>query len=367
MRFSPVLSVYIARKFLAAFFGALGLIMGLIYLFDVIELLRRAATHGNAGLLVILEMALMKLPQMVQTILPFAVMIGAMSCFWAMTRSRELVVSRSAGISVWQFLAPVLGVVALIGLFDVTAFDPLSARMYRLYERLEDQQALRSGSPLQVNEDGLWLRETHGDEVVVVHADHVWQRGLTLRLRTVSVFVTDTHMNFDYRLEAKTGVLGHNSFHLEDVALYRRERPVVLMPAYDFDTDLTMARVMDSFATPETVSFWELPGFIRFFESSGFSASRQKLYFQSMLASPLLLCAMVLLAAAFSVNPDMRSGGVAKRLAGGVVAGFLFYFFSKVIYALGLSATLPVLMAAWIPSLVAGLIGVAALFHLEDG
>ena len=90
MRFSLIISWYICRRFCAAFFGALGVIMGLIYLFDVVELMRRAATHGEAGLSVILEMALFKLPNMVQVILPFAIMIGAMVVFWNMTRSREL-------------------------------------------------------------------------------------------------------------------------------------------------------------------------------------------------------------------------------------------------------------------------------------
>ncbi|HVI51907.1 MAG TPA: LPS export ABC transporter permease LptG [Candidatus Sulfotelmatobacter sp.] len=371
MRFSPILSLYISRHFLVAFCGALGIIMGLIYLFDVVELLRRAATHGDAGFTTILELALLKLPQMVQTILPFAVMIGAMACFWTMTRSRELVVSRSAGISVWQFLAPVGGVVFMIGILNVTAFNPLSARMYQRYEQLQDDMALRGGNSgknsLQVGEAGLWLRETHGDEQVVIHADSVWQENLSLRLRGVSVFVSDNKEHFEYRLEAAVGLLQPTFFHLEQVQLYRAERPVEEFPAYDFDTQLTMERVQDNFASPETISFWELPNFIQFFEKAGFSASRQKLYFQSMLASPLLLCAMVLVAAVFSLRPDMRSGGIMARLSGGVVSGFIFYFFSKVIYALGLSSTLPVVMAAWIPAVVTGLVGMGALFHLEDG
>jgi len=368
MRFSPILSLYIGRNFLMAFLGALGVIMGLIFLFDVIELLRRASTHGDVGFGMILTMALFKLPQMVQLILPFAVMIGAMICFWSMTRSRELVVSRSAGISAWELLAPVAGLVLLIGIVNMTAFNPLAAVLYQRYEHLQDKMALRGASnPLQVGEGGLWLREMHGDEQVVVHANSVRQEGFELKLREVSVFVSDSREHFLYRLEATVGQLHSGFFHLEQAHLMRADRPVEDFPAYDFDTELTLARIQDNFASPETVSFWELPGFIRFFESAGFSANRQRLYFQSMLASPLLLCAMVLVAAVFSLRPDLRSGGLLMRLCGGVISGFVFYFFSKVVYALGLSATLPVILAAWSPAVVTGLIGTATLFHLEDG
>jgi lipopolysaccharide export system permease protein len=367
MRFSPILSLYIARNFLMAFLGALGVIMGLIFLFDVIELLRRAATHGNAGFDVILEMALFKLPQMVQLVLPFAVMIGAMTAFWTMTRSRELVIARAAGVSAWQFLAPVAAMAFLLGIINVIAFNPLAATLYQRYEKMQDQMLLRGGNPLMVGESGLWLRESHGEEQVVVHAGAVRQKGYDLMLRELSVYVSDSNEHLVYSIEASLGQLESGFFRLTDARFLRPGRPVEHFATYDLPTQLTLAKIQDNFASPETMSFWQLPGFIHFFESAGFSANRQKLYFQSLLSSPMLLVAMVLVAAVFSLKPNLRSGGILTRIVGGVVAGFVFYFFSKVVYALGLSSSLPVVLAAWTPALVAGLVGLAALFHLEDG
>lgn len=368
MRLSPILSIYIGRHFLSAFFGALGVIVGLIYLFDVVELLRRAASHEGAGFSVILELALFKLPQMVQLVLPFAVMIGAMTAFWMMTRSRELVVIRAAGVSAWEFLGPVMITALVIGIVNVVAFNPLAASLYQRYEALQDQMLLRSGgNPLVVGASGLWLREPHGEETVVVHADAVRQDGYELRLREVSIYVSDANEHFLYGIEAALGHLDNGFFHLTEANLLRPGRPVEHLPDYQFATQLTLAKIQDNFASPETISFWELPGFIHFFESAGFSANRQKLYFQSLLASPVLLVAMVLVAASFSLKPNLRSGGAMVRLVSGVVAGFIFYFFSKVVYALGLSATLPVVLAAWAPAVVAGLAGSTAMFHLEDG
>jgi len=368
MRLSLVLSWYICRRFLSAFFGALGVIMGLIYLFDVVELMRRAATHGDVGLSIILEMAFFKLPQMVQLILPFAVMIGAMIAFWGMTRSRELVVTRSAGISAWQFLTPVLGVALIVGVINVVAFNPLAATLYRRYEKLQDVMLARNnGDPLLLGESGLWLRETHQNDQLVLHASGVRQEGFDLLLRQVSIYVSDIDNHFIYGLEAATAQLQNGVLQLTDANRFKAGAPVEHFDKLDFTTQLTLARIQDNFASPETISFWELPGFIRFFESTGFSANRQKLYYQSLLASPLLLLAMVLVAAVFSLKPDLRSGGILMRVVGGVLAGFVFYFFSKVVFALGLSSALPTALAAWAPTFVAGLFGSGVLFHLEDG
>jgi lipopolysaccharide export system permease protein len=51
----------------------------------------------------------------------------------------------------------------------------------------------------------------------------------------------------------------------------------------------------------------------------------------------------------------------------GVAAGFLLYFATNLIYALGAAGSLPVVLAAWAPSLVVIMFAVAALLHFEDG
>jgi lipopolysaccharide export system permease protein len=54
---------------------------------------------------------------------------------------------RSAGVSVWQFLAPALALAALLGLFNLAAVDPIAANMYESYQRM-DQSLLRRNASL---------------------------------------------------------------------------------------------------------------------------------------------------------------------------------------------------------------------------
>ncbi|MBR9971827.1 LPS export ABC transporter permease LptG [Magnetospirillum sulfuroxidans] len=367
MRLSPTLSGYIGRQFLLAFASVLAVILGVVFLFDVIELIRRAAGRGDLGVANLLLMAVLKLPQMLHTVLPFAVLIGAMTAFWRLTRTHELVVARSAGISAWQFLTPVLVLVAGMGVIELTAFNPLAAAMYGRFQKMEDEILLGKTSSLDVSEVGLWLREGDADRQIVLHADQVQQQALTLNLRGVHVFILDSNEHFTRRLSARTGTLADGSLELGDVWEMEGGKASVHHAAMTVRTELTLERVHDNFASPETMSFWQLPAFITFFEKAGFAATKHRMHFQSLLASPLLYCAMVLVAAVFSLRPNMRAGGLLMRVGGGVAAGFGIYFFNKIIYAFGLSATLPQGLAAWSPALVAGLIGVSGLLHLEDG
>ena len=85
-----------------------------------------------------------------------------------------------------------------------------------------------------------------------------------------------------------------------------------------------------------------------------------------MLARPFLFCAMVLVAATFSLRMQRR-GGAVMLLVSGVAVGFLLYFVSDIVFALGLSNKIPVLLAAWTPAGVSMIFGVSMLLHLEDG
>jgi lipopolysaccharide export system permease protein len=80
----------------------------------------------------------------------------------------------------------------------------------------------------------------------------------------------------------------------------------------------------------------------------------------------MLMAAMVLVAAIFALRASSRAGA-AWSISGAVLCGFLLYFMSDLVYALGLSASIPALLAAWTPAGVSTLLGLSALFHIEDG
>lgn len=368
MRLSPIISLYVARNFTLAFLFTLLGICGVTLLFDSIELLRRM-DGGDQGLGVVLEMALLKMPQMFATVLPFAVMLGAMIAFWRLTRTNELVVIRAVGVSAWQFLAPVLIVVLLFGGFNLAVLNPLGAAMYREYERMEDALKMRGDSPLSFSSGGgLWMREaTPQGGQAVIHAVDVRQIDGRLKMRRVSLLSLGPDGRLTGRLEAAEGTIRDHALQLTDVWVLKAGEPSRHEDQVHQPTSLTLGKIQEKFSSPASLSFWDLPGFIRFFESAGFSAHRHLLAWHSLLASPLLLLAMVFVAAVFSLNPNVRKGGLLTRVVAGVGVGFGFYFFTRITYALGISSSLPVFLAAWSPVVVTMLIALAVLFHQEDG
>jgi lipopolysaccharide export system permease protein len=129
---------------------------------------------------------------------------------------------------------------------------------------------------------------------------------------------------------------------------------------------LTPAQIEESFASPSTISFWELPRFIANAENAGFSARRHRIYWYSLLSLPVLLSAMVFMAASFSFRLA-RLGGMTQLLLTGALGGLAVFFLQDVTQAMGQSGILPPVLAAMAPSLAAILLGMTLLFHEEDG
>ena len=69
-------------------------------------------------------MSLLKLPDIAQKLLPFAVLLGAIFAFSRMSKSNELVATRAAGISAWQFLTPSLVVAIGLGVLEHDRVQP---------------------------------------------------------------------------------------------------------------------------------------------------------------------------------------------------------------------------------------------------
>ena len=367
MRLSMTLSSYIGRNFFVAFLVAFAVFLLLILMFDIIELLRRASSKPNVSFAVVIDMALMKLPHLGQKAFPFAVMFGAMGAFWRLSRSQELVVTRAAGVSAWQFLVPVLVIAFGIGLFKIFALSPLSSQTLERFERLEAQYLSQQNSALALSDRGLWLRQATSEGQSVIHSERVRQFDNRVQLADVVVYMYEGSDYFRQRFDAEEASLQDGFWHLESVWVHSPEEPPRFEKERWVETNLTLGKIQESFASPETMSFWDLPGFIDTMEKSGFSALRHRLHLHSLMATPILTSAMILIAATFTLRRHSRRGGTTFVIGGGVLVGFLFYFFSDVIFALGLTDRIPVIMAAWTPSVVASLFGIGMLIHLEDG
>jgi len=375
MILAVTLSGYVARRFAGMTLAMLAALTGLVSLFDLIELLRRAATRPEATFALVAQIAGLRIPFVALQIMPFALLLGGITAFWRLTRSSELIVARASGISALGFLAGPVAVAVALGVIATAAISPLSSALLARAERLDSIYLRNAGGVTALAGGRLWLRQSDRslDErgVAILSGRPVASRRVTatyvgFQLDEVSVWRLSADDRPLERIEAPVARLAPGRWILEGAVTFGPERRSSAPQTIELPTELTPERIEDSFASPDTLGFWSLPGFIAVLEEAGFSAVRHRLHFHGLLAMPLLSAAMALLAAGFSMRPARR-GGVAQMLGAGVAAGFALFVLDKVTSEFGQAGTLPVVLAAWAPAAAGMMLALALLLHLEDG
>jgi lipopolysaccharide export system permease protein len=306
----------------------------------------------------------LRLPAFTEQLLPFAVLFGAMAAFLTLTRRFELVIARGSGMSVWQFTAPAVLLALLIGVFTVTVYNPLSATMKEMANQIEASLTDPRGGALRSNRRVFWVRQQSVDGQAILQAQASSNQGRSLT--GVKVYAFDLNGQFVERVEAHSAELEVGRWVLKQARVFVADNEPQDFETYLLSTNFTPDQVRGNLASPDSLSFWDLPAAIEVTERAGLRAERYRLRFQSLLARPFLLTAMVIIAASVSLRV-FRLGGVGKMVLSGVVAGFLLYVVAKLAEELGEGGIVYPAVAAWSPVVLGGLMGSLVLLHQEDG
>jgi lipopolysaccharide export system permease protein len=360
-----MLGRYFGRRFITAVMVAFLTCVILIAIVDFFELTRRMGDRpetGQIGYLVFL-----RLPSFTEQMLPFATLIGAMSAFLALSRRLEFVVARASGVSAWQFIGSAIVLALVLGGLATAVFNPISASMKETADRIESEMLSARFVAMggrQKTVSNIWVRQRGENNQAIISAAAASNQG---RLLTgVRIFVFDLKGDFVERIEAKSAELQTGAWRLSEVSIFSPTNSPKTLQTHLLPTSLTPDQVRGTFSNAAALSFWELPGAIELVRAAGLSAARYEIQYQLLLARPLLLVTMVLIAAAVSLRV-FRLGGVGKMITIGVLSGFGIYVASQLSEQLGEGGFLNPIVAGWLPVVCAAMVGCTILLHQEDG
>ncbi|MBE6462675.1 MAG: LptF/LptG family permease [Alphaproteobacteria bacterium] len=367
MKPNSILGTYLIKQTVMCFLGVLGVICAIIMMFDMIEILRRTSGRYEVSIGFLIQYVVAKLPETVDKVVPFIVMISTMITFWRISKSNEFVIIRAAGVSIWGVLSPVLLAVFMIGVLWIMVVNPFSAKMFELRETLSYRLSTNNPNAFLFSNKGLWIREGKDDNVVaIINASNLNLKDDVLWLHDVSVIEVDERTQVKRRIEAFVATLEDGNLNLKDVRIYKSGQKAEIVSSMLYPTEMNIQRIRDNFVDPEAISFWNLPDTIDFYEASGFSVLRYKMRYISLLALPFMLMAMVLVAGIFSLKASQRQGGVLWMIIFGIATGFTVYFTSQVISAFGLNSYIPVWFAVWAPTIIVASVSISVYLHKEE-
>lgn len=364
-----ILHFYMARRFLRAFLIVLAVFISILLPIDLAEQLRRIGSP-ELGLGAAFELALLNIPGTLYEMLPLFVMLATLLMFLGLARTSELVVVRAAGRSALRSaLSPVIVAIGL-GVVGMTVINPIVAATEREYQAAISRFRTGEERTLSISSEGLWLRQGADDRQTVIRAERTNNDGTMLDIATFFVF--DAGGRMQQRVDARSAELQAGAWALEGVKIWpiadtdNPEAVAQTLAVHSLPSTLTREQIRDSFGSPRTVPIYELPGFITQLNRAGFAALQHRVWLQMELSNPLMLAAMVLIGAGFTMR-HTRFGKTGIMVLSAILLGFGVFFVRSFAQVLGETGQLPIVVVAWTPPLAAILLALSLLLHTEDG
>lgn len=333
-----------------------------IALVTVVDFTQQSRWIGAAGLTlpIALLTSALRGPSLAETVLPFAVLFGAMITFVQLNRRLELTVTRAAGVSAWQVLTPTMLVTFLIGILTVLVYNPGAVALRDLsvnFAGVATSGTLDDGGPV-------WIRQNGNDGASIIGAERTGDDGARLNNVVAFLFAADGQLRLS--LDAREALLVGNEWVFEEPLITERGVPAGRVDEFRIHTNLSLAQIRESLADPATVAFWRLPGLIEIASASALPATDLRMRFNTLLSLPFLLIAMVLIAAVVSLRFS-RTLNLGRLVVTGAASGFVLYVVLVVSGDLGRGGIVAPEIAAWAPVLLSTLVSISFLLREEDG
>jgi len=352
-----ILSQYMMRTILASTALVLVVLLALAGLFEFIAELDD--TRGDYQTPRVILYTLLRLPQIAVEMLPVAALIGSLLGLGALAANSEIIVMRSAGLSIRKLSAMVavtgfvlLAITALLGEFIGPPLDYF-ARNMRLEARFpQDDDRLGNAT---------WVR----DGPVILHLERVSSE---FEFGSVYMFLLNEENGLASIARAEnSGIDKNDRWILENLRETRFEGDGVQvfessLAVESFNIDAEVLGI--SLVKPQSLSGRGLLSYISYLHRNSLDARRYETELWYRIARTATVLIMPVLALAF-VFGSLRTGGAGARLMIGVVIGLAYYLASEMLANSGQVFNFDPAVIAWLPSALLAVVTVIALNRIR--
>lgn len=364
------LYLYFGRRFLGAFLRVFVVLSLLLFVLETLEKIRGLSRFGVEFSQTML-LALFSTPALALQALPIIVMLAGLMFCVGLARSNEFVVSRAVGVAALRAMVIPAFYAGVLGLAAILFLNPLAASFLVQHDLLRDEFTGSAKRAVSFSAEGFWLRQKDENGHTVLHAETALASGATLRNTTALIF--NEEGDIAQRIFARTTILSDGQWVFtngkrwdltggDDNPEDRAETFEILR----FTTDITPERILEGYPKPENVAIWDKRRVIAQIAEAGFSTLPHRLHLSAEMARPLMLIAMMIIGAAFTLqNARLGNLGVSVFLA--LICGFSLYFLQNLAMTLGEAGEIPVFAAAWALPIAAILFAIGLFLRFEDG
>jgi LPS export ABC transporter permease LptG/LPS export ABC transporter permease LptF len=342
-----LLDLYLLRRYFSVVVLSFIGLLGLFYIGTVVDLSEKLF-KGSASMLTLIDFLFYSTPQFIYFLMPIAVLVAALVTIGTLSKTGELTVIRSCGVSLYRLSAPLLVAAAVWSVVLFALEERVLAAANKKKAAIEDVIRERQSTIIDVTSRH-WLAGTRGR----VYYYRVYQQRQRV-FTDLSVYELSespyrvTRHTFVQRASLSKGAWSGGpgwtqSFPAKGPPVQDafQARALALDSATYFETETRDAEAM-------TVT--QLGEYVKTIKASGLSSGSFEVELHRKYAMPLMTLIMTLIAIPFGVTTGRRGALYGIGLA--IALAFAYQITFTAFGFFGSAELLPAVLAAWAPNLL---------------
>jgi lipopolysaccharide export system permease protein len=302
---------------------------------------------GTFSMLDAFVVTALKMPKQAGQLLPIAALIGALIGLGNLARGSELIVMRSAGVSVGRLAAAVAAAGVLIFAIGVVIAEYLAPPLDAYATEVKTFGKYANFS--FAGKAGIWLKE---DSRIV----SVQSQGADSIYGGVYIFDLASDGNGHQRLAAVTRashatLASEHSWALgdfESITLTENGAQAVREPSHRFSTEINADLLGAAIQDPDVLPVRGLFRYVGHLRANGLESRAWEIALWSRIARMLSTIVLCMLAVPFVLGP-LRSSGAGARMAIGIGIGIVYVLINRMLENSGDVYGLSPQFVAWAP------------------
>ncbi len=342
-----ILSVYITKEMFKNFFIIFFGLLILFFAVDFFETTKDAKNIENA-LKISTEIVLFRIPNLLETILHFIILLAGLFTFYKLSNNSEIVVMRTSGRSIFQITKFPAFIAFLFGIFVITIYNPISSTLNVKSERLRNIYFKNEQGDMLELENGLWLKqknlESDGGEIII-KATKVYKDRLVFD--NIMLLYMDKNNNFLQRINAETiRLTDDNKWISTNNYIIKEGKDLEFIKEITIPTNLTKnfisRTIQHDYESMYNISFLKLRSSIKDLKESGFNTLKFEIRYYYLMTVPFIFAIMVLVSAYFGIV-NTRSNKKYISIIKGIAVGFIIFISHNIIFELSNAEKLTVI------------------------
>lgn len=362
---------YILRHFVQNFvFGLLCFIL-IFILVDLFENLDRFIDR-HLSIFQVAEFYSYLIPDILKLITPVGMLLASLFTISRFINFSEFTAMRSAGISIYRYLAPIMAFGIVITLFSIYFNGWLVPRSNRL--KFNFERTVLGRHPVASVIPNIYFQDRVNRIIVIGSYDKISQKCNNV---SIQIFNKDSLLVLTNRFDAKEMIWDSTKKDWKMMNLYRRDfkgksnenlqfikeiyiSGIEEIKKINVDPDLIVKKDFK----PEELPLTEFKEFIENLEASGQSAAKEKVDYYSIISFPF--ASLVTILFGVSVSANRRKGGAALQFGISIIVSFLYLGFVKISQVFGYNGDLNPILTAWLANILFFTISLFYFFRTQN-